>query len=58
MGKTVAIGVQDFGQLREYDNFYVDKTYFIKDWWENRDADREGIEGILTWANDNPDRER
>ena len=38
MGKTVAIGVQDFGQLREYDNFYVDKTYFIKDWWENRDA--------------------
>ena len=27
-------------------------------WWENRDADREGIEGILTWANDNPDRER
>ena len=27
-------------------------------WWENRYADREGIEGILTWANDNPDRER
>ena len=37
MKKTVSIGVQDFGKLRENDCFYVDKTPFIKEWWESRD---------------------
>ena len=37
MGKTVSIGNQSFQNLREEDCFYVDKTYFIKDWWESRD---------------------
>lgn len=37
MTRTVAIGVQDFRKLIEKDSFYVDKTYFIKEWWENRD---------------------
>jgi len=27
-------------------------------WWENRDADRECIEGILTWANDEDEEEK
>lgn len=33
----VGIGIQDFAKLRESDIFYVDKTNFIKEWWENRD---------------------
>ena len=38
MAKTIAIGVQDFARLRERDCFYVDKTAFIKEWWERQDA--------------------
>lgn len=33
--KTVAIGIQSFDKLREGNYFYVDKTYFIKEWWES-----------------------
>ena len=38
MGKTVAIGIQSFPELREGNYFYVDKTDFIKEWWENGDS--------------------
>ncbi|MBP3199810.1 MAG: AAA family ATPase, partial [Butyrivibrio sp.] len=38
MARTVAIGGQDFKELRENDVFYVDKTAFIKNWWENMDS--------------------
>ncbi len=38
MGRTVAIGLQDFEQIIANDCFYVDKTSFIKEWWESRDA--------------------
>ncbi|MBQ3514316.1 MAG: AAA family ATPase [Lachnospiraceae bacterium] len=34
MTHTVGIGIQDFLKLRENHNFYVDKTLFIKEWWE------------------------
>ncbi len=37
MAKTVGIGYQDFGDLLKENVFYIDKTYFIKDWWENKD---------------------
>ena len=37
MGRTVGIGIQDFEKLRESQFFYVDKTSFIKEWWENGD---------------------
>ena len=37
MGRTVGIGVQDFSKLRENKNFYIDKTLFIKEWWESGD---------------------
>ena len=37
MPKTVAIGIQDFYKIIEGDCFYIDKTYFIKEWWESRD---------------------
>lgn len=38
MKKVVSIGIQGFSDLREQDCFFVDKTNFIKEWWENRDV--------------------
>lgn len=38
MKKPVSIGIQGFSDLRERDCFFVDKTNFIKEWWENYDA--------------------
>ena len=37
MARTVAIGIQDFEKIREKNVFYIDKTDFIKEWWENED---------------------
>lgn len=37
MSRTVGIGHQDFEKLIRKNNFYVDKTMFIKEWWENDD---------------------
>ena len=38
MARAVGIGHQDFEYMITSDNFYVDKTFFIKEWWENNDA--------------------
>ena len=38
MAKVISIGNQSFESMRERDNFYVDKTSFIKEWWENEDT--------------------
>ena len=35
--RTVAIGIQDFAKLREMNYFYMDKTNFIREWWESGD---------------------
>ena len=37
MGKTVAIGIQSFDKLRSDGYFYIDKTDFIREWWESGD---------------------
>lgn len=37
MARTVGIGIQDFGKIIQNNCFYVDKTAFIKEWWENQD---------------------
>ena len=37
MARTVGIGIQDFEKLIMEDAFYVDKTLFIKEWWESKD---------------------
>lgn len=37
MSIRISIGAQDFEYLRRRDCFYVDKTSFIKEWWENED---------------------
>ena len=38
MAKVVSIGNQSFESIREKDNFYVDKTLFIREWWDSDDA--------------------
>ena len=35
--RTTGIGCQDFEKLRKNNNFYIDKTNFIHDWWKNSD---------------------
>ncbi len=37
MARPVGIGYQDFEKVITNNNFYVDKTMFIKEWWENQD---------------------
>ena len=38
MERKIAIGIQDFSELREKGYFYIDKTEFIKEWWEAGDS--------------------
>ncbi len=37
MARTVGIGIQNFAKLIENRYFYVDKTDFIREWWESGD---------------------
>ena len=37
MARTVGIGIQEFAKIREHNYFYIDKTAFIKEWWESGD---------------------
>ena len=36
MKQHISIGNQGFDSIREENSFYIDKTYFIKEWWESR----------------------
>ena len=38
MAKVIGIGNESFQEIRENDCFYIDKTSFIKEWWENDDT--------------------
>ena len=38
MERTVAIGKQSFEEVIESNCFYIDKTSFIKEWWESGDS--------------------
>ena len=38
MARTVGIGIQSFEAMIQNNYYYVDKTKFIKEWWENGDA--------------------
>ncbi|MCI9072426.1 MAG: AAA family ATPase [Lachnospiraceae bacterium] len=37
MARTISIGRQDFEKIRTNNNFYIDKTDFIREWWESED---------------------
>ena len=36
--RTIAIGIQDFGDLIRKGYFYIDKTGFIREWWDSGDS--------------------
>ena len=38
MPRPIGIGHQNFEQMITKDNFYIDKTPFIKEWWEYEDV--------------------
>lgn len=38
MSRTIGIGVQDFSTIRKNNYFYIDKTDFIREWWESGDS--------------------
>ena len=38
MPRTVSIGCQDFETIRREGYFYIDKSCFIKEWWEEGDS--------------------
>lgn len=38
MARTVAIGIQDFEDVIQKNYLYIDKTAFIKEWWEAGDS--------------------
>ena len=38
MARTISIGNQSFQEIREKGYFFVDKTSFIKEWWESADT--------------------
>lgn len=37
MARTISIGAQGFADIREHNDFYVDKTGFISQWWNSSD---------------------
>ncbi len=37
VARTVGIGIQSFEKLIQNGYFYIDKTDFIKEWWESGD---------------------
>ena len=38
MARTVGIGIQSFEKIRKEKYFYIDKTSFIKEWWDSMDS--------------------
>lgn len=38
MAPNVAIGIQDFSTIIENKYFYIDKTAFLKEWWDSGDS--------------------
>lgn len=38
MARTIGIGCQDFETIRKEGYFYIDKTEFIREWWEGGDS--------------------
>ena len=37
MKRTISIGIQKFAKIRQENYFYIDKTDFIRQWWESGD---------------------
>lgn len=38
MARTISIGCQDFETIRKNNYFYIDKTSFLREWWDSGDS--------------------
>ncbi len=38
MARTIGIGIQSYKEIIEKNCFYIDKTNFIREWWESQDS--------------------
>lgn len=38
MARTISIGCQNYGTIQREGYFYIDKTSFIREWWESGDS--------------------
>ena len=38
MAPCISIGNQGFESIREENSFYIDKSDFIREWWESADV--------------------
>jgi hypothetical protein len=38
VARTISIGCQNYGTIRREGYFYIDKTSFIREWWESGDS--------------------
>lgn len=36
--RQIAIGIQDFETIQTQNIFYIDKTCFIREWWNAKDS--------------------
>lgn len=63
MARTISIGCQNYETIRREGYFYIDKTSFIKEWWEsgrwnytltltNKEADIKFANMIRGWFSD------
>ena len=43
MRREIGTGVQDFEKMRVYDGFYVDKTDYIREWWQGKDDGKPAV---------------
>ena len=41
MKSVISIGNQDFISIRKNNCFYIDKTDFIREWWDNQDTHKK-----------------
>ena len=51
MARTISVGAQDFGTLREKGYFYIDKTAFIREWWKVRGCGYVDYASAPFWQN-------
>ena len=49
MARTIGIGQQDFADIRRDKLFYIDKTKFIKEWWESKDSVTDAVDSAKRW---------
>jgi len=55
MARTIGIGLQDFQKMITNNCFYIDKTDFIREWWESKDDVTLITRPISLWQRELPE---